>query len=122
MLFKSNIKVGTELIIDVIDNKSFEKVQKLLFLHKVVVIKKADSFTFDRFLDRIQQRDTYDLKIQEDFSEFEGSNVADDGLEVEDTTSLLSAYVDNVETVLDKERIKGEVLDLMTEAQSQDVV
>ena len=89
---------------------------------KVVVIKKADSFTFDRFLDRIQQRDTYDLKIQEDFSEFEGSNVADDGLEVEDTSSLLSAYVDNVETALNKERIKSEVLDLMTEAQSQDVV
>ena len=88
---------------------------------KVVVINKSDTFTFDRFLDRIQQREIYDLKIQEDFSEFTGENVNDDGLEVEDTSTLLSAYVDNVETALDKERIKTEVLDLMTEAQTLEV-
>ena len=89
---------------------------------KVVVMNKSDSFTFDRFVDRVMQRDVYDLKIQEDFSEFTGENVSDEGIEIEDTTSLLSAYVENVETALDKERIKNEVLDLMTEAQSQDIV
>jgi DNA repair exonuclease SbcCD nuclease subunit len=89
---------------------------------KVVVINKSDSFVFDRFIDRIMQRDVYDLKIQEDFSEFTGENVSDDGIEIEDTPTLLSAYVENVETVLDKERIKSEVLDLMTEAQTQDIV
>jgi hypothetical protein len=89
---------------------------------KVVVINKSDTFTFDRFLDRIQQRDIYDLKIQEDFSEFTGENVNDDGLEIEDTSTLLGAYIDNVETLLDKERIKNEVLDLMTEAQTLEVM
>lgn len=89
---------------------------------KVIVLKKTDSFTFERFLDRIQQREIHGLQIQEDFSEFVGENVRDDGLEIEDTVSLLGSYVDNVETALDKERIKSQVLDLMAEAQTMEVV
>lgn len=89
---------------------------------KVVVLKKTDVFSFERFLDRIQQREIYGLQIQENFSEFLGENVDDEGIEVEDTTSLLGSYVDNVETVLDKERIKTQVLELMTEAQTMEVV
>jgi len=88
---------------------------------KVVVINKTDGFMFDRFIDRIQQRDIYDLKIQEDFNEFTGESVSDEGLEVEDTSTLLSQYVDNVETILDKDRIKREMGDLMTEAQTLEI-
>lgn len=88
---------------------------------KVVVINKTDGFTFERFIDRIQQRDIYDLKIQEDFNEFTGESVSDEGLEVEDTSTLLSQYVDNVETILDKERIKREMNDLMLEAQTLEI-
>lgn len=88
---------------------------------KVVVINKTDPFSFDRLMDRIQQRNTYELKIQENFNEFIGENVGDDGLEVEDTHTLLSQYVDNVETVLDKDRIKLQMNDLMTEAQTLEI-
>jgi len=42
-------------------------------------------------------------------------------LDVEDTSVLLGSYIDNVETLLDKERIKKEVSDLMTEAQSMEI-
>ena len=88
---------------------------------KVVVINKTDAFTFDRFLDRVQQRSIHELKIQEDFSEFNSDNVNDEGLEVEDTSELLNQYVDNVETMLDKDRIKMELSELMKEAQSMEV-
>ena len=88
---------------------------------KVVVINKADPFIFDRFLDRIQARNIYDLKIQEDFTEFLGSNVQDSGLEIEDTAELLRGYVENVETVLDKERLKKELVDLMLEAETIEI-
>jgi len=88
---------------------------------KVVVINKNDAFTFDRFLDRIQQRKVHELKIQEDFSEFNSDNVNDEGLQVEDTGELLNQYVDNVETILDKDRIKMELSELMKEAQSMEV-
>ena len=85
---------------------------------KVVVKNKADPFTFDRFLDRIQSRNIHDLKIQENFTEFLGENVEDEGIEVENTSELLRSYVENVETVLDKERIKRELIELMQEAET----
>ena len=85
---------------------------------KVVVVNKTDLFTFERFLDRIQSRNIHDLKIQENLTEFLGENVVDDGLEVEDTSELLRGYVENVETPLDKERIKKELLELMQEAET----
>ena len=88
---------------------------------KVVVKNKTEPFTFDRFLDRIQSRSIHDLKIQEDFTEFLGENVEDAGLEVEDTNELLRSYVDNVETVLDKERLKKELIDLMQEAETIEI-
>ena len=89
---------------------------------KIVVLNKSDPFTFERYIDRIQGRSIHELKIQEDFSEFLGTNVEDDGVEVEETSHLLKSYVDNVETVLDKDRLKKELTDLMTEAESMDIV
>lgn len=77
---------------------------------------------FERFLDRIQAQDIYELKIAENFQEFLGENVDDDGINVEETTELLSTYIDNVETDLDKARIKSEMSDLMNEAQALDIV
>ena len=88
---------------------------------KVVVTNKSDPFTFDRFLDRVQSRKIHDLKIQENFTEFLGENVGDSGLEVENTVDLLQSYVDNVETVLDKTRLKTELVNLMTEAESLEI-
>ena len=89
---------------------------------KVVVINKTDPFTFDRFLDRIQQRKIHDLKIQENLTEFLGENVSDEGIEIEDTAELLRGYVSNVETVLDKDRLTRELIDLHTEAETFEIV
>ena len=52
----------------------------------------------------------------------ERENVDDNGIDVEDTSELLNTYVDNVDTDLDKDRIKGEMKDLMNEAQALDIV
>jgi hypothetical protein len=89
---------------------------------KVIVQKKTDHFVFERFLDKIQSQEIYDLKIAENFQEFIGENVDDKGIDVEDTSELLNTYIDNVDTDLSKERIKGEMKDLMTEAQALDIV
>lgn len=89
---------------------------------KVVVLNKSDSFTFDRFLDRIQSLDIYDLKVAENFAEFIGENVEDESVSVEDTETLLNSYIESVETTLDKSRIKQEMGDLMLEAQTMEVV
>lgn len=89
---------------------------------KIVVAKKEDPYIFDRFIDRIQQLGVHDLKIAETFDEFIGGNVSDDGISVEDTTDLLNSYVENVETDLDKEKIKGIMRGLYVEASNMELV
>jgi len=88
---------------------------------KVVVANKKDPFTFDRFIDRIQNEDIYELKIQENFNEFLGENVDDAAVSLEDTSVLLDTYIDGVDTDLDKEKIKSQVRNLMTEAQALEI-
>lgn len=89
---------------------------------KIVVINKQDLFTFDRFVDRIQNRNIHELKIAENFNEFIGENVEDDSISVEDTSTLLDSYIDAVDTELDKDRIKIDMKKLLTEAQTLEIV
>lgn len=89
---------------------------------KVVVLNKQDTFTFDRFIDRIQNANVHDLKIAENFSEFIGENVEDENVLVEDTSTLLDSYIDAVDTDLDKDRIKVNMKNLLTEAQTLEIV
>jgi hypothetical protein len=88
---------------------------------KVVVVNKSDTFVFDRFIDRIQNQDIYELKIAENFQEFIGENVDDDGLNIEDTSQLVDDYIESVDTDLDKDRIKVNMRELMTEAQALEI-
>ena len=89
---------------------------------KVVVVNKKDLFTFDRFIDRIQNRKIHDLKIAENFDEFIGENVEDDSVSIEDTTELLDTYIEAVDTDLDKDRLRVSMRNLMTEAQAIETV
>jgi hypothetical protein len=85
---------------------------------KLVVINKSNQFVFDRFVDRIQNRNILELKIAENFNEFLGDNVDDGEISVEDTSVLLDSYIEAVDTDLDKDRIKVQMNELMTEAQA----
>src|SRR6056300_630057 len=88
---------------------------------KIVVVNKKDQFIFDRFVDRIQNQDIYELKIAENFNEFIGENVEDEEVSFDDTAVIVDTYIDAVDTDLDKERIKVEMRELMTEAQALEV-
>ena len=90
-------------------------------LVKVVVINKSDLFTFDRFIDRIQSQKIHDLKIAENFNEFMGENVEDEAVSVEDTAEMLDDYVDAVDTDLDKDKLKLNMRNLLTEAQALEI-
>ena len=89
---------------------------------KVVVVNKSEPYLFDRFIDRIQNVDTHELKIAETFDEFLGENVEDSEISIEDTTTLLDSYVDAVDTELDKDRIKGLMRGLYVEAQNEEII
>ena len=88
---------------------------------KVVVINKADLFTFDRFIDRIQERPIHELKIAENFDEFLGENINDENISVEDTSQLLDSYIEAADTELDKDKLKMSMRELLTEAQALEV-
>ena len=88
---------------------------------KVVVMNKKDPFVFDRFIDTIQNQDIYELKIAENFNEFIGANVDDNEINFEDTTKIVDSYIDGVDTDLDKDIIKVQMRELMTEAQALEI-
>ena len=88
---------------------------------KIIVTNKGDPYTFERFVDRVQSQKIHELKIAEDFSEFGGMAVDDDNLEVDDTATLVNSYVDNINTDLNKDRIKKEITSLMKEAENIEV-
>ena len=88
---------------------------------KVVVVNKTDNAGFDALIDRIQDEDIYELKIAENFDEFVGSSVDDEGLRVDDTPKLMDDYIDGVDTDLNKDVIKSKMRDLLTQAQSLEI-
>jgi len=85
---------------------------------KLIVVNKTDFYKFDRFVEKIYQSNPLELKIIEDMSEFEADAVGDEHMDLEDTMTLLSQYVDNLDTDADKERIKTLMKTLYVEAQA----
>ena len=103
-----------------IDYNSYNKNLSKKFV-KVVVSEKTDPFTFDRFIDNIQNQDIYELKIAENFNEFMGANVDDEEVNFEDTTEIVDSYIEAVDTDLDKDKIKIQMRELKTEAQALEI-
>ena len=85
---------------------------------KLIVVNKKDLYEFDKFVDRLLDVDAYDVKIIEDFSELDATNVSDDIVEnTEDTMTLLEKYIDELDVTLNKDRLKNTMRNLYIEAQ-----
>lgn len=87
---------------------------------KLIVVKKTDLYAFDQFLEKIYKHNPLELKIIEDLSEFEAEALGTEEVDLEDTLTLLSQYVDNLDTDANKERIKTLMKTLYVEAQNWD--
>ncbi len=74
---------------------------------KLIVLNKTNEEMFDRFIERIYNEvTTYDLTIIEDYSDIKAS-VRDDIVEMgEDTVTFLNNYVDQLETDVNKTKLK----------------
>ena len=85
---------------------------------KLIVVNKKDLYQFDLFTDRLLKADAHEVKIIEDFSELDASNVSDEIVEnTEDTMTLLEKYIDELDVTLDKKRLKNTMKSLYNEAQ-----
>ena len=115
-MFKKVIYDDTKTDYNTVDVSQYTK--KFI---KLIVINKTDLYMFDKFVDKLQSIETYELKIAESFEEYLGESVDDEKISLEDTTELLDSYVNAVETDLDKDRIKSHMSDLMLEAQTLEI-
>ena len=88
---------------------------------KLVVVNKTDYYKFDQFVNKLYTKKAYDIKILEDLSEYEDGTV-DGDIDLEDTLSILSNYIDSLSTDVDKEKIKSYMKALYTEAVNIEVV
>lgn len=82
---------------------------------KLVVVNKTDYYKFDQFVNKLYTKKAHDIKIIEDLSDYEDGTV-DGDIDLEDTLSILSNYIDSLATDVDKEKIKSYMKALYTEA------
>lgn len=82
---------------------------------KIAVVNKSDLYKFDQFINELYTKDAHEIKIIEDFSEFNDGEISTE-INIEDTMSILSNYVDSVETDENKEELKSVLKELYLEA------
>jgi DNA repair exonuclease SbcCD nuclease subunit len=82
---------------------------------RLVVVNKTDYYKFDKFIQKLYNKGCHEIKIIEDMSEFQDGEIGEE-INLEDTLSVLSHYIDSIETDVDKEEIKTFMRTLYTEA------
>ena len=88
---------------------------------KLVVVNKTDFYKFDKFIQKLYNKGCHEIKIIEDMSEFQDGEINEE-INLEDTVSVLSNYIESIETDVDKEQIKTYMRTLYTEAINIEVV
>jgi DNA repair exonuclease SbcCD nuclease subunit len=101
-----------------VDLDSIDLAQKYV---KLVVVNKTDFYKFDKFIQKLYNKGCHEIKIIEDMTEFQDGEIGEE-INLEDTLSVLSHYVDSIETDVDKEQIKTYMRTLYTEAVNIEVV
>jgi hypothetical protein len=88
----------------------------------LIVLNKTDEEVFDKFVERLYNEITvYDLNIIEDYSDIKAS-VREDILEMgEDTVTFLNNYVDQLETDINKTKLKEYLKSIYIEANDSKV-
>ena len=83
---------------------------------KIVVTNKTDFYMFDKFLKKLYDADTYEIKILEDLSDFSEGSVDTEEVSIENTLDVLEHYVDSVTDESNQEKIKKFMKSLYLEA------
>lgn len=82
---------------------------------KVFVVRKTLPAVFEHFVENLYNAGTQSMVIMEDYSEFQEQNV-DVTVVSQSTKELIETYVDNVDTDMDKSKIKDILVNVYTEA------
>ena len=96
------------------DHQTFNTSEYENKIVKVIVRKKTDTKKFEKFIDKLYTSGVADLKIVENFQLDESEEFEAD--ESEDTMSILSRYIDESETELNKTVIQSLIKEIYQEA------
>jgi DNA repair exonuclease SbcCD nuclease subunit len=96
------------------DHQTFNTTEYENKIVKVIVRKKTDTKKFEKFIDKLYTSNVADLKIVENFQLIESEEFEAD--ESEDTMSILSRYIDESETELNKAVVQSLIRDIYQEA------
>jgi hypothetical protein len=88
---------------------------------KVIVVNKTNPAMFEKFIDKIQDQSIHELKIAENFDDIL-TDVDDNKVSLEDTTTLLDSYVEALNTDLSKDKLKTDMRSLYNQAQALELV
>jgi DNA repair exonuclease SbcCD nuclease subunit len=84
---------------------------------KVIVVNKSDHAAYENYMDKLYKANPLEVKIIEDFSEFEAEVMDDETIDLSDTQTLVAQYIDALDTDVDKTRLKTIMKTLYIEAQ-----
>lgn len=85
---------------------------------KVIVKNRTNPYLYDMFVNKLTESGAVDVKTIDDSLNLESSGVEDILDETKDTKDILHAYIDTIETVIDKKKIKKTIDELYTQALS----
>jgi len=88
---------------------------------KVVVLNKQNPFLFDHVIDSLYKAGVSDLSIVEDFNDLIVENDEEIINQAEDTMTILSKYIDNLEIDVQPEKLKTLMRELYVEALNTEV-
>ena len=88
---------------------------------KVVVLNKQNPFLFDHVIDNLYKVGIADLSIVEDFSDTIVDNDQEIIDQAEDTMTILSKYIDNLELDVEPDKLKTLMRELYVEALNTEV-
>jgi hypothetical protein len=88
---------------------------------KVVVLNKQNPFLFDHVIDSLYKAGVSDLSIVEDFNDLIVENDEEIINQAEDTMTILSKYIDNLEIDVQPEKLKILMRELYVEALNTEV-
>ena len=103
-------------------DKSFEEIMDVDFLEyqgtcvKVIVQSKTNPYAFDLIMDRIYKSDPFNVSIVDDNHNMDVLTEEDIVHEAEDTLSILSKYIDHINTSANKNELKKLFSSLYNEA------
>tara|TARA_B100000131_G_scaffold282911_1_gene290471 strand:+ start:742 stop:1389 length:648 start_codon:yes stop_codon:yes gene_type:complete len=96
------------------DHQTFDARQFNDKIVKLLVKKKSSPKKFDQFIDKLYAADVAELKVVENFQEeIDHDNI---DIESEDTISLLSKYVEESESNINKSQIQSLIQEIYKEA------